>query len=173
MLEMTCTNSMDDLVAFHTFALKRSPYLRKRLVRSWVVLPVGLVVIALVLWAAATYPPLALSVAVSGAVIALFFPLIWQSWIWQWARQLAAQNAAGGLFPTTLTLTDDVLRVRGRVTETTARWDMMVGVEAGPDHTFILVTELFAVVVPRHTLGREEDYAAVRDFALAKLAPKS
>lgn len=173
MLEVSFTPALEDMVAHHTFALNRSPELRRRLRVSWVAIPVGLWVVALVLWLAGTYPPLAIGIAVAGVVVALFFPVIRRSWIGQWAQQHARFNAEGGFGRLTLTLTDDEFRLRGEVTDTTARWEKMKGVVVGADYTAILITEQITVVIPRRALENDASYAAVRDFALAKLRPFS
>lgn len=169
LLEVSFTPSLEDLVALHTTALKRSPTLRKRLILSWVVIPVGLCTLAIGLWVAGVYEFVAIGIALAGVLVALFFPLVRRSWIVQWAWQHARMTAEGGLGPITLTLSDDEFRVRGKVTDTTARWENMKGVVAGLKHTIIVVTEQLVVIVPRSALGNDTNYMAVRDFALAKL----
>lgn len=114
-------------------------------------------------------PAPAVGIAVSGVLLALFFPIVRLLWISQWAWQHATAAAEAGLTPQTLTLTDDELRVQGQVTNTTARWAKMHGVVAGADHTFVLVAEQEMVMVSRVAVGDDAVYAAVRDFAAARL----
>lgn len=79
----------------------------------------------------------------------------------------------GELGRITLALTNQTLTERTTAGASVVRWRDMPGMEVAGDYTFIQVTsELFAII-PRHGFDREEDYAAVRDFALAKLSPKS
>jgi hypothetical protein len=173
MMEVKCTPTWDDVLAFNTFALKTSPEVRKRLVISWFVFTLGTWTLAAVFWLSGVYPPLAIGVTVAGAIIALGFPLLRRVWIRQYAWQSARANAHGGISQFTMTLADDVFRVRGEVTEVIARWEKMKGVVVGEGRTYILITDQFAVVVSPAALGGEVDYAAVRDFAVAKLRPLS
>lgn len=169
MLEVTYTLTWQDLLTGYTFFLKRSPLVRKRLAVSRVAILLGLPAVAVGLWLAGVSPPLAIGIGGSGVLLALFFPIVRLLWISQWAWQHATAAVEAGLTPQTLTLTDDELRVQGQVTNTTARWEKMKGVVAGADHTFILVTEQEMVVVSRVAVGDDAVYAAVRDFAAARL----
>jgi hypothetical protein len=171
--EVTYTLTWQDLFTGYTFALKRSPLLRKRLAVSRVVILLGLPAVALGLWLAGVYPPVAIGLAVTGAILGLFFPIVRLLWILQSAWQVADAAAKQGLAPQTLTMTDDELRVQGQVTNTTARWAKMHGVVAGADHTYILLAEQEMVVVSRTAVGDDAVYAVVRDFAAARLPDRS
>lgn len=172
-LEVTYTLTWQDLFTGSTFYLKRSPMLRKRLAVSRVIILLGLPAIALGLWLSGVYPPVAVGLAVGGVLLGLFFPVVRLLWISQWAWQLANASAERGPTPQTLTLTDDELRVRGQVTNTTARWDKMHGVVAGADHTYILLAEQEMVIVSRTAVGDDAVYDAVREFAAARLPDRS
>lgn len=166
MLEVSYTPTVDDMVSFHMFTVKRSAQVRQRLVFGWVGIPFGLLVMAVALWLAGVYLPVPIGLTVAGVLVALTFPMLNRMSVTRFVRRqvedLVARGAVGRL---TLTLTDGELRVKGQVTDTSAKWDKIRGIVAGEDCTYIFLTESFAVVVPRHALPSDADYAAVRDFA--------
>lgn len=88
-------------------------------------------------------------------------------------RYFREQGTRGVVGRITLVLTDEKLTYRTETVESVARWGDMKGVEVVGECTYIWVSGLQAAIIPRHGFEREEDYVAVRDFALAKLRPVS
>ena len=83
------------------------------------------------------------------------------------ASELLAEKGVIGHI--TLELTKDTLTERTAAGVSVARWKEMIGVEVVGDCTYIFVSPTETAVIPQHGFDREEDYAAVRDFAQSKL----
>lgn len=172
MLEVTYTTSADGLMALNMYLVKRSPSQRRRLVIGWVMAPALVLSTAALMNTANAPPGIVLGVVVGGLLLAVAYPVIYFLAI---RLQLRGQikERAGPFGRTTLALTDEGVRVRSPAAETAARWETMKEAVEDGDHTYIFLTGLAAVIIPRRGFERAEDYEAVRDFALAKLGPKS
>ena len=85
-------------------------------------------------------------------------------------RSLEGRGEIGRL---RLVLTDQTLTEWTSEGASVAYWRDMHGVEVAGDYTFVYVTPNSVAIIPRHGFDRDEDYAAVRDFAVAKLGRKS
>ena len=168
-MEVTYTTTLDDYVAFSMHMLKRSPTMRWRVGLSWTVIPVACWISALLL--VSTVPAAAATLAFGGLAYAGMYPLIQHAWVTSTIRAYAKDVGVRGVIGrTTLVLADDTLTERAEAVQSVARWQDMKGVEVVGDCTYIYVTGLLAAIVPRQGFERDEDYEAVRDFALAKLA---
>jgi hypothetical protein len=168
-LELTYTTTLDDYVAFSMHTLKRSPSMKWRVGLGWALIPLGCW-----LWAALlinTVPAAAAILAFGGVAYAVIYPLGHHAWVSSairaYAQDLGARGVIGRI---TLVLADDTLTERTESVQSVARWQDMKGVEVVGDCTYIYVTGMLAAIIPRHGFERAEDYEAVRDFALAKLA---
>jgi hypothetical protein len=72
-----------------------------------------------------------------------------------------------------LILTDETLTEVTDVTRSEARWADMLGVDAGEDYTIIQVTAALNATLPRRGFDSDEEYRAVRDFAVARIKPRN
>ena len=168
-MEVTYTTTLDDYVAFGVHALKRSPSMKWRTGFGWALVP-----LACWLWASllvATTPATAVVLAIGGLAYAALYPLAHRAWVSSairaYARDLGARGVVGRI---TLVLADDTMTERTESVQSVARWQDMKGAEVVDDRTYVYVTGLLAAVIPRRGFERAEDYEAVRDFVLAKLA---
>lgn len=160
-LEFSYTMTKDDYIECDMHILK------KQLRRPWGILPIGCM-----MWI---------------GIPAYFFPIVTISLgvcvvvsIWIWLRIIrkrftqviqALEFGAEGLIERiTLFLTDETLTERTVVADSVARWEDMIGMKVVGDCTYIYVTEELTAIIPRHGFVHQDDYEAVRDFALKKLS---
>jgi len=169
MLEVTYTTTVEDYVNYALSNFRRSPTMRMQRLLGWVGLSVILfgaaVLVALnVSWV------LGIPIALIGLVQVFGYPAYYRWWYRQTVRSQATDLGTQGVIGRiTLTLTDDTLTERTTTTVSVARWDEMKGVVVEANYTFIMVSGLLAAIVPRLAFESDEAYAAVRDFAAARL----
>ncbi len=75
----------------------------------------------------------------------------------------------GMIGPITLILSEDRLVEITETTRSEMRWEDMKGLDVSVDYTFIFVTGLSAAIVPRLGFDSDNEYEAVRDYAIARL----
>jgi len=173
MLEVTFNTTLNDLVAYTLRAQQRSPGFRRQYVIGWVVLPL-VCLVASVLALVFAHWIFAVPLTAFAFFYALLYPSTHRRGAARSVRRLLQGVDTRGMFGrVTLALADETITHRTETTEIVACWEDMKGVEVVGERTYIWLNGLQAAVVPRRGFERVEDYAAVRDFALAKLAPKS
>ena len=69
-----------------------------------------------------------------------------------------------------LSLSEELLVAVSETFRTEVRWENMTGVEVVGDTTYIFISGISALILPRHGFDSDAEYEAVRDFALRKLA---
>jgi hypothetical protein len=79
----------------------------------------------------------------------------------------------GTLGRITLILTAESLVEITETTRTEVRWKDIAGVDEVGEYTFIFITGLSAVTLPRHGCDTDDDYRAARDFALAQVVQRA
>jgi hypothetical protein len=167
-VEVNYTTTLDDYVAFNLHTLKRSPSMKWRFGIGWVLLPLGCWMAAA--QSASSNPELAVVLATGGLVYAIAYPFVYRAWVGRairaYAQDLGDRGVIGRI---TLVLTEESLTERTEAVQSVARWRDMKGVAVVGDCTYIYVTGLLTAIIPRHGFEREEDYEAVREFAVAKL----
>lgn len=68
-----------------------------------------------------------------------------------------------------LSLSEEMLVAVSETFRTEVRWENMTGVEVVGDCTYIFISGISALILPRHGFDSDAEYEAVRDFALRKL----
>ena len=169
MLEVTFTTAADDLMAFNRFVLKRSPARRQQFVfflALMVCLGVGMTAVAYcsrpdgVEW---------VLTAVLGVVTTAIWPLVFHG-----SGELAVRKCVAEQFKAegvTVTLTDEGIRQATATGEGHTRWGGVTEVVEDKGRLYLFTAPACAFILPRWAFERDEDYTAVRDFALAKLTP--
>lgn len=159
--EFSYTMTKDDYIEYHMHVLN------KRIRLQWGILPFGCL-----MWIgipAYFYPIVTIGVVVCGVGITWIWLRIMRARITQ-AIQAQELGAKGLVERITLFLTDETLIERTAVADTVIRWQDMKGMKVVGDCTYIYVTAELAAVIPRHGFVLQDDYEAVRDFALEKLS---
>lgn len=168
-MEVSYSLTPDDLVALNLHLMRRSPSYRRRFVIGWVLVPTAFVLAALAASVADAHPAYVVCPLLGAVLLTTLYPFLYR---WNVRRQVRAYGreatARGALGRTTLVLTDDTLTVRTKAAETVARWEAMRGVTEDADYIYIHLSAVSVATVPRRDLDGEQ-YAAVRDFARAKL----
>jgi hypothetical protein len=168
-VEVTFETTVNDHVAFNLHMLGKAKPARLSYFLGWALLPSLLLVIA-ALAAVALRGWVAAAVCVVLAVgFAGSYPGAYRRRVRSSIRSfLRGVGTPGDFGPTTLTLSDESLVVTVGPKRTEVRWADIVGVDETPDHTFIRLTGLTAVIVPRLEFEADKDYFRVRDFAVTK-----
>lgn len=160
--------TLDDLVAHSLHSLRRSDSVRSRYFAEWIGVPMTCIALGL-LAAGEHLQMLAIWLVGWGVVYAFLHPFLYRYRVARAIRQHYLETGSGADREISLTLTEDTLVEWVDGVESVARWDSMRGVEVVGDRTYIYVTGMLSAIVPRHGFEREEEYEAVRDFALRKL----
>jgi hypothetical protein len=69
-----------------------------------------------------------------------------------------------------LILTEELLVAVSETFRTEVRWENMTGIDVVGECTYIFISGISALVIPRQGFDSDAEYEAVRDFALRKLA---
>ena len=72
-----------------------------------------------------------------------------------------------------LSLSEELLVAVSETFRTEVRWENMTGVDVVGDTTYIFISGISALILPRHGFDSDAEYEAVRDFALRKLAGRA
>ncbi len=97
------------------------------------------------------------------------FPAGYRRWLTNSFRTYATKREMRGVIgPIRLILSDELFVEITETTRSEAKWRDMAGIEEVDGYTFILVTGMTAVIIPRKAFMPEEDYYRVRDFARAR-----
>ncbi|MDZ4685408.1 MAG: YcxB family protein [Planctomycetaceae bacterium] len=163
-MEVAYTTTLEDFVAYNLYLYRKAQLVRKPfiVVLSGLFAFVGILgLIAAKNWAWRAYAVVALLFA--------FYPLIHPYWLAHQIRALVKKRGVEGLLgPTRLILTEESLMEITEAGKTERWWHNMSGIEEVGDRTFISITGLSAVILPKHGFEREEDYQRARDFALSR-----
>lgn len=165
-MEVTYTTTVDDYVAWCMHNRKRSPTQKWLYRTGWLLIPLGCFIRAATLFAQAV-PSAAITWALAGVIYTVIYPLFIRWSIRAYAQDQGTRGVIGRI---TLVLTDDTLTERTESVQSVVRWQDMAGVDVVAERTYIYVTGMLAAIIPQHGFERAEDYMAVRDFAVAKLA---
>ncbi len=160
-LEFSYTITKDDYVEYNMHMIK------KRLGIHWGILPIGCV--AWIGIPAYFYPIVTVSLVVCSVGIIWIWLNIYRTRITQYV-QAQEFGAEGFIERVTLFVTDETLTERTVVADTVIRWQDMKGMKVVGDCTYIYVTDELSAIIPRHGFVLQDDYEAVRDFALEKLS---
>lgn len=163
------TLTKDDLCAFNIHHTRRSPAARRQYLTAWF-LPAAIgLAICLGLWYLANLPrgePLktlrALSPLFLGVPVYLvLFPFWYRLKVRGLVARMVSEGANRGLFGThRVTLAPEGLsEVSGQGTTMTP-WPVVERIVVSPDHAFIYINALAAVIVPRRAFANEADFDA-------------
>ena len=159
--EFSYTMTKDDYIEYNMHILK------KRFGIQWGILPFGCL-----MWIgipAYFYPIVTIGLVVCGVGITSIWLRIMRTRITQ-EIQVQEFGAEGLIERITLFLTDETLTERTVVADSVIRWQDMKGMKVVGDCTYLYVTDELAAIIPRHGFVHQDDYEAVRDFALKKLS---
>lgn len=164
------TTNLDDYVAFNLHVMSKSKGTRLSFLVGSVLAPVGLLAGAASVAAALHNWPGEIACMAGAVSCAVIVPFGYRSLMRSKIRALARRHSIRGMLGrTTLTLGEEALTIAVGTTRTEARWEGIAGVEESGDHTFIMLTGLSAVIVPRLEFESDEEYHRVRDFAAARV----
>jgi hypothetical protein len=168
-MEVTYTTTVGDCVALQRYFLRKVRAARVVDLLGWLLLPAIAVVAAVVLliedfWEAGLYA--ALSGLLYAVLYPLIGPLIFDRFAGMCVRQMGTRGAIGR---TTLVLTDESFVEITETTRTEVRWEDIHGVDEAGDYTFIFVTGLLAVIVPRKGFCDAAEYEIVRKLVLSRV----
>lgn len=167
-VEVRYTTTMDDFIDAMVHVRRNMPFMRR--VRQLIVV---LFVFGGGLWTLILFaesPAEALFVGLLTVVFVAVFPqfhrITERSHV---GKQIKAMGARGLFGQSTLVLTEESLIEQTETIRLEVRWQDMNRVEIVGDNTYIYLTGMSMVIIPRHGFERDDDYIAVRDFVIGKL----
>jgi hypothetical protein len=167
-VEVRYTTTMDDLIDAMVHVRRTMPFLRRMNQ-----LIVGMIIVGGGLWTLILFaesPTAALFVGLLTIVFVAAYPQFHRVTERRHVgKQINAMGAHGLIGRITLVLTDESLTEQTETVRSEVRWQDMNRVEVVGDITYIFLTGMSMAIIPRHGFERDEDYMAVRDFAIAKL----
>jgi hypothetical protein len=171
-MQISYTTTLDDYVEFQRFAFWKYPVTWGTYLLAWPLLPLVFLVGAAGLFLEDSNDPLRVAVALVfagvGFALAIAYPWLFRGLLGLLTRLLARSRGTRGMVGRiTLILSEESLTEITEITRTEARWESMHSVEVAGDYTFIFVTAHLAAIIPRYGFDDDEDYDAVRAFALA------
>jgi len=174
-VEVHYTLTQDDYIAFSLYAYRKSGVSRPAFLMRWVARPVLFAMSAVVLWqlGEGVTRLLAFFLVFGGIAHLILFPFFYRARVESGVRKFVEKMGTAGVTgDITLILSEETLTEVTSSTRSTARWADMVGIEDAADRVYIYITGISASVIPRSGFESDEDYEAVRAFALRKLADR-
>lgn len=166
-LEYTLTN--DDYVAFNQHAARSAPALlaQARRVRVTGTLLISVLAVVVFWFVSREWATTLLMTVVLAAVMWFSWPPIQRRTIEAQLRRIAKSGELGRLGATTLTWDRNGITETATASQAVAGWERLRRVEETPDHLFLFLGELEALVVPKRAGDGVDDLAR---FARARLA---
>ena len=174
-MEVRYTLTVDEYVAFCLHAHRRSGVGRGSYFVAWVAAPIFCVIGAswLLMLNQEVAAMAAVLLVVIGCVFAAVYPFVYRAQVERSVRAYAEKVGTHGITgPITLILSEESLTEITATTRSEVKWANMQGIEEVGDRTYIYITGASAAVLPRFGFEADEDYEAVRDFAMRKLADR-
>lgn len=168
-MKVRYTVTLNDFVAWNLHVTKKSGVGRTAHLVTWLALPMFFAWLAIQLLQDENKPA-----ALVLVVLALFwlavFPSIHQALLARNVRTFVKKLGGRGIIgERTLILSEELLVVISETFRTEVRWENLTGVEVVGDYTYIFLSGISALIVPRHGFESEAEYEGTRDFALRKL----
>jgi len=167
-MKVEFTTTIDDYVAFNRFAWRKSRSLRAVYIIGWFFLPILFSIIALGTMRQSLVH--ATIFAVPALLWLAAFPYVYRAQTNRQIRSFATRMGAprtpvkSRLVPSNESITS----IADSVT-TTAKWADIKSVELDGDYTFVFLTAVSALIIPRHGFDSEDEYEEVREFALRQV----
>jgi hypothetical protein len=168
-MEVRYAVTLDDFVVFNLYITRKSGAGRGGYLTLWFGLPI-LLVLGAVQLVQFNHEPAAF-VLVALAVFWLFiFPSRYREGLARSTRAFVKNLGGRGILgERRLILSEGLLVAISETFRTEARWENMTGVEVVGEYTYIFISGISALILPRHGFNSDAEYEAVRDFALRKL----
>lgn len=164
------TVTLDDFVVFNLYITRKSGAGRPGFLIVWLV-PPALGLAATVWLLLFDHLPLAIGLAGISLFWLVFLPLRYRDALASNARTFVKKLGGRGILGERgLILTEEMLVAVSESFRTEVRWENMTGVDVVGECTYIFITGISALLIPRHGFDSDAEYEAVRDFALRKLA---
>jgi hypothetical protein len=163
------TVTLDDFVAYHLHMTKKSGAARTGYLMVWLGFPLICALVAV--WALQPdFVPVAFVLVVVAVFWLFAFPGLHRSAIARNVRSFVKNLGARGVIcERTLILSEDRLVSISETFRIEVLWGNMTGVDVVGECTYLFISGIFAVILPRHGFDSDSEYEAVRDFALRKL----
>jgi hypothetical protein len=164
------TVTLDDFVAFNLYITRKSGAGRPGYLIMWLV-PPALGIAATVRLLQLDHLPLAIGLTGISLFWLVFLPVRFRDALARNARAFVKKLGGRGIIGERgLILTEEMLVAVSEIARTEVRWENMAGVDVVGETTYIFISGISALIVPRRGFDSDAEYEAVRDFALRKLA---
>ncbi len=169
-MQVRYTVSLDDFVALNLYLTRKSGAGRPGYLMVWLVPPI-LCAAGAVRALQHDHEPAAILFAAVAVFWLIFLPFRYRDALARNVRAFVKKLGGRGIIGERgLSLSEEMLVAVSETFRTEVRWENMTGVDVVGDCTYIFISGISALIVPRHGFDGDEEYEAVRDFALRKLA---
>ena len=171
-MEVAYTRTLEDYVAYNLYIYQkaRMPRMGFQVALATVFLFIGSFGLAINLVRAQDSSLIVTSVLLLGfATFPITYPKFLAHFFRAYAKKLGTQGLTG---PVRLILTDESLTAITETCRTEARWCGMLGTEVIDGYTFIRLTGVSALILPRAGFASDDDYFRTKDFAMARAGKK-
>jgi hypothetical protein len=171
-MEVRYTVSLNDFVALSLYLNRKSGAGRTGYLVAWLGLPIFCAAGAVWLLQS-DCEPLAVGLAGLAAFWLIIFPYRFRDAPARNVRTHVKNLGGRGIIgERAVILSEEKLVAISETFRTEVRWENMTGVEVVGECTYVFISGISALILPRHGFATDEEYEAVRDFALRKLADK-
>jgi hypothetical protein len=164
------TVTLNDFVVFNLYITRKSGVGRSAYFILWLGLPI---LFALGALQAVQFSReiAALAFVILAVFWLCFFPFRYRDALARNARTFVKKLGGRGIIGERgLILSEELLVAISETFRTEARWENMTGVDVVGEYTYIFLTGISALILPRRGFDSDSEYEAVRDFVLRKLA---
>lgn len=171
-MEVRYTVTLEDFVALNLYLTRKSGAGRARYLLIWLGVPT-LCAAGAVRVLELGREPLAFGLALLAAVCLFTFPLAYKVGLARNVRAFVKSLGGRGIIgERALVLSDDYLVAISETFRTEVRWENLSGVDVVGDATYVFVSGISALILPRRGCDSDAEYEAARDFALQKFAAR-
>jgi hypothetical protein len=168
-MQVRYTVTLDDFVAYNLYVNRKSGVGRPGFLMIWLGFP-ALCAAGTVLLLLSEHAPVAALLIVAGAFWLFTFPANYRKALRRNVRTMVKRLGGHGIIgERALVLSEERLVAISETFRTEVRWEHVQDVEEVGDATYVFISGISAVILPRHGFDSDAEYEAVRDFALRKL----
>jgi hypothetical protein len=168
-MKVRYTVTLDDLVALNLYLNKKSGAGRGAYLVTWLGLPI-ICALGAVQVLQLDHIPFAFFLGILALFWLLVFPFRYRAALARGVRAFVTNLGGRGIIgERSLIFSEELLVALSETVRTEVRWENMTSVDVVGEYTYIFLTGITALVLPRHGFDSDAEYEAARAYALRKL----
>jgi hypothetical protein len=169
-IEISFVATIDDYAELRVYSLRKTRAFWPFTILLSLPVPLVCLLVAPIFFASPDFRWLVVPLLAAGVLAATIIPIILPKALAQGVRnQTKNLDARGIIGRIELVLSEESLVVITSMTRSEVKWQDMQSVEEVADRTFIWLTGLFLLGLPRHGFDCDGDYFIARDYAMARV----